>query len=55
MFETEVVRANECESQRRVRRHNRDISSVFFIFNMKVYCVISLEPHMSEQNIPFSI
>ena len=34
MFETGVVRANECKSLRQVRRHNRDIFSIFF--NMKV-------------------
>ena len=43
-FEIGVVRANECKSKRQVRRHNRDIFSIFF--NMKVYCVFSLEsPH----------
>ena len=59
MFETLVVRANECYSQRQIRRHNRAIFSIFF--NMKVCCVFSLEsPHdeailMRTQNIPFSI
>ena len=44
MFETEVVRTNECPSQRQVKRHHRDIFSIFF--NMKVCCVFSLEsPH----------
>ena len=45
MFETEVVRAYECDSLRKVTvRHNRDIFSIFF--NMKVSCVFSLEsPH----------
>ena len=41
MFETGVVRANECYSQRMVRRHNRDIILIFF--RMKVCCVFSLE------------
>ena len=44
MFETWVVRANEYLSKRQIRRHNRDIFSIFF--NMKVCCVFSLEsPH----------
>ena len=34
MFEIGVVRANECQSKRQVRRHNRDKFSIFF--NMKV-------------------
>ena len=34
MFETVVVRANECESLRQVRMHNRDKFSIFF--NIKV-------------------
>ena len=47
MFETGNVRANECYSLRQVRRHNRDIFSVFF--SMKVYCVFSLEsPHRCD-------
>ena len=41
MFETGVVRANECLSKHYVRRHNRDIFSVFF--DMKVCCVCSLQ------------
>ena len=38
---TREIRANECLSQRQVRRYNRDIFSIFF--NMKVCCVCSLE------------
>ena len=41
MFETGVVRANECLSERPVRRHNKDIFSIFF--NMKMCYVFSLE------------
>ena len=49
MFETRVVRANECYSLRHVRRHNRDIYSIFS--DMKVYCVFSLEsPHQGSSN-----
>ena len=49
MFETGVVRANECLSWRQIRRHNRDIFLIFF--NMKVYCVFSLEsPHRGDSN-----
>ena len=57
MFETGVVRANKCSSWRQARRHNRDILSI--LFNMKIYCVFSLEsPHykailMRTSNIPF--
>ena len=56
MFETGVVRAIEGLLQCQVRWHNRDSLSIFF--NMKVYCVISLEsPNeailMSTHNIPF--
>ena len=37
------------KSKRQVRRHNRDIFSIFF--NMKVYCVFSLEsPHRGDSN-----
>ena len=49
MFETGIVRANECQSLRQFRRHNRHIFSIFFLgiyfrfFNMKVCCVFSLE------------
>ena len=39
MFEIGVVRANEYQSKRQVRRHNRYIISVFF--NMEVCCVFS--------------
>ena len=49
MFETGVVRVNECESKRQVRRHNRDRSSIFF--NMKVCSVFSLVlPHRGNSN-----
>ena len=41
MFETGIVRANECSSQRKVRKHNKDIFSIFC--NMTVCCVFSLE------------
>ena len=41
MFETEVVRANECKSYHHVRKHNRDIFSI--VYNTKVCSVISLE------------
>ena len=40
MFETGIVRFNECLSQGQKRRQNRVIVSIFF--NMKVYCVFSL-------------
>ena len=44
IFEARVVRANECKSERQVRRHNRDMFPIFF--NMKVCYVFSLEsPH----------
>ena len=49
MFETGVVRAIECYSKLQVRRHNRDIFSIFF--NMKVCCVFSLKsPHRGDFN-----
>ena len=49
MFETGVVRANECYSKRQVRKHNRDIFSIFY--NIKVCCVFSLElPHRGDSN-----
>ena len=49
MFETGVVRANECYSLRQVRRHNRDIFSIFF--NKKVCCMLSLESyHRGDSN-----
>ena len=49
MFETGVVRANDCKSKRKARRHNMDIFSIFF--NMKVCCVSSLEsPHRGDSN-----
>ena len=48
MFETGVVRASANHIDRSGGR-NRDISSIFF--NMKVYCVISLEsPHPGDSN-----
>ena len=43
MFETWVIRANECQSQRQVRRNHRDFVSIFF--NMEICCVFSLESH----------
>ena len=47
MFETGEVRANECWSLCQVRRHNRDIFSIFL--NMKVCWVFSLEtPHWGD-------
>ena len=49
MFETGVVRANECKSLRQAMRHKRAIFSIFF--NMKVCCVFSLEsPHRGGSN-----
>ena len=49
MFETGVVRANECYSLRQVKRHNKNIFSIFL--NMKVCCVFSLEsPHRGDSN-----
>ena len=45
VFEAGVVRANECYSLRQLRRHNKDIFSIFF--SMKVYCVFSLESPLS--------
>ena len=49
MFETGVVRANECCSLCQVMKHNRDIFSIFFY--LKVYCVFSLEsPHRGDSN-----
>ena len=41
MFETGIVRARECLSERQVRRHNRDIFSI--VYTMKAYCVFSLD------------
>ena len=47
MFEIGLVRANECKSKRKVKRHNRDILSIFF--NLKLCCVCSLEsPHRGD-------
>ena len=37
MFETGVVRANDCLSKRQVRRHNRD--SLLIFINIRVCCV----------------
>ena len=49
MFETGVVRANECSSQRKVRRNIRDIFSIFL--NVKVCCVFSLKsPYRGDSN-----
>ena len=49
MFETGVVRANECKSKRQIRSQNTDIFSIFF--TMKVYCVFTLEsPHRGDSN-----
>ena len=49
MFETGVVRANECYSLRQVRRHNRNTVSI--LSNMKVCCVFSVEsPHRGDSN-----
>ena len=46
MFETGDVQANESETQSQVRR---DIFLIFF--NMKVFCVFSLElPHRGDSN-----
>ena len=43
------VRANECYSLQQARWPNRDTSLIFF--NMKVYCVFSLElPHRVDSN-----
>ena len=49
MFETGVVRPNECYSLCQVRRHNGDIFSIFF--EMKESCVFILEsPHRGDSN-----
>ena len=49
MFETGVVRVTEGLLCSQVRRHNRDILSIFF--NMKVHCVFSLEsPQRGDSN-----
>ena len=54
ILETGVVRANECLSQRKDRRHNMDISLSFS--NMKVCCVSSLEsPHRVHTTDLFDI
>ena len=34
MFETGVVRANECQCKRQVRKRNRDIFSIFYNINV---------------------
>ena len=48
MFETGVVRANECYSLRQVMRHD---GYIFSFFNMKVCSVFSLEsPHRGDSN-----
>ena len=47
MFETGVVRANECYSLFQVSRYNRNIISISF--DIKVYYVLSLElPHFGD-------
>ena len=49
LFETGVVRGIEGLLQSPVRRHNRDIFSIFE--NMKVYCVFSIEsPQPGDSN-----
>ena len=49
LFATGVVQATEGLLQSQVRRHNRDIFSIFF--SMKVYCVFSLEtPQRRDSN-----
>ena len=49
MFKTEIVRANECSSQRKAMGHKRDIFSISF--NMKACCVCPLEsPHRGDSN-----
>ena len=58
MSETGEVRANECLSKRQVRRHKRNMFSIFF--NMKVCCMFSIKSSIeailkSTHNIPFSI
>ena len=52
MFETGVVQVNECYSKRQVRRHNWDIFSIFF--NMKVYCLFSLESHQRGDSYEYT-
>ena len=49
MFGAGVVRANECLSQRQVRKNNTDVFSIFF--NMKIFCEFFLEsPHRCDSN-----
>ena len=49
MFEAGAGRANVCLSKREVRRHKRDIFSIFF--SMKVFCEFSLESlHQGDSN-----
>ena len=49
MFETEVIRANECQSYHHVRRHSKDIFSIFY--NTKVCSVFSLQSlHRGDSN-----
>ena len=49
MFETGVVRANDCLSKNQNRMQSRDIFSISL--NMKVYFVFSLEsPHRGDSN-----
>ena len=59
MFEIGVVRVVSVNNSAITGRHNRDVCSIFF--NMKVYCVFSLElPHRGDsyeyiQYITFNI
>ena len=49
MFETGVGRANDYSSERQVRRHSRDIFSIFY--DMRVYSILSLESyHRGDSN-----
>ena len=50
MFETGVVRVNECLSWRKVSKHNGDLFPNLFI--IEVYCVFSLKsPHRGDSNV----
>ena len=49
MLKTGVVRANKCYSLQQVRRHKRNMFSIFS--NMKVCCVFSFElPYRGDSN-----
>ena len=48
MFETDLVQATECYTLRQVRRHNKDIFSIFF--NVKACCAFSLESPRGDSN-----